>query len=255
MIVALDFGERESLLKTAGLLVGEVETLKIGLEAYTHMGPGILDELGGMGFEVFADLKLHDIPNTVSGAVRGLVQRGVRMITVHASGGRRMLEEAASAARDEAKTSGVERPILLGVTILTSLDDEAVAEIGYAGNVGDMAISLARLGLECGLDGVVASAREAPALRAVLGEQAVLVTPGIRARGTASQDQARTASPAEAISAGADYLVVGRPVISRPDPAAALRDIRAEAGLPERSRDGWRGERGAPAGEGPPEGH
>ncbi len=230
VIVALDLDEKECLVRTAGMLRGEVETVKIGLEAFTHLGPDIMEELGGMGFKVFADLKLHDIPNTVSGAVRGLVKRGACMITVHVSGGRKMLE-AAAAARDEAHAMGAEKPLLLGVTVLTSLDDKAVAEIGYAGDAAEVVLSLARLGMGCGLDGVVASAREVAALRAALGSGAVLVTPGIRTRGAASQDQARTASPAEALSAGADYLVVGRQVISRADPAAALRDIREAAGV------------------------
>lgn len=231
VIVALDLDEKGCLVRKAGMLRGEVETVKIGLEAFTHLGPDIMEELGGMGFKVFADLKLHDIPNTVSGAVRGLVKRGARMITVHVSGGRKMLEAAAAAARDEAHAMGAEKPLLLGVTVLTSLDDKAVAEIGYAEAAAEVVLSLARLGMGCGLDGVVASAREVAALRAALGSGAVLVTPGIRTRGAASQDQARTASPAEALSAGADYLVVGRQVISRADPAAALRDIREAAGV------------------------
>lgn len=229
-IVALDLHDRESLLDVAVALRGEVKTVKVGLEAYIRMGPEIMQKVRGMGFQVFADLKLHDIPNTVSGAVRELVRMGACMLTVHISGGRAMLEAAVDAAAKEAAARKVAAPLVLGVTVLTSLDDAAVAEIGWRGEAAGTALALARLGWQAGLDGVVASAREAPALREELGTEAVIVTPGIRASGADAQDQARTATPREALSAGADYLVVGRPVISRPDPVAALRELREEAG-------------------------
>lgn len=232
IIVALDVDERESLLRMARILQGKVETVKVGLETYTHMGPSILDELVEMGFRIFADLKLHDIPNTVSGAVRGLVQRGASMLTVHVSGGREMLEAALEAAGNEAEAVGVATPLVLGVTVLTSLDDADVAEIGWPASVAATVLSLARLGLGCGLHGVVVSAREVAEIRACAGKDAVLITPGIRLKDAESQDQARTATPAEALSAGADYLVVGRPVTAHPDPAEALREIRTAAGLP-----------------------
>lgn len=232
IIVALDVDERESLLRMARILQGKVETVKVGLEAYTHMGPSILDELVEMGFRIFADLKLHDIPNTVSGAVRGLVQRGASMLTVHVSGGREMLEAALEAAGNEAEAVGVATPLVLGVTVLTSLDDADVAEIGWPASAAATVLSLARLGLGCGLHGVVVSAREVAEIRACAGKDAVLITPGIRLKDAESQDQVRTATPAEALSAGADYLVVGRPVTAHPDPAEALREIRTAAGLP-----------------------
>jgi orotidine-5'-phosphate decarboxylase len=231
IIVALDIYERDLLLRMASGLRGEVETVKVGLEAYAYMGPEVLEELADMGFRVFADLKLHDIPNTVRGAVRGLVRRGARMLTVHACGGRGMLAAAVEAAESEAEAIGIEAPLVLGVTVLTSLDDTAVAEIGWPGKAEETVLSLARLGMGCGLDGVVASAREAAAIRSDLGRKAVIVTPGIRLEGTGAQDQARTATPAEALAAGADYLVVGRPVIAAPDPVAALRAVREAAGL------------------------
>lgn len=235
IIVALDVGEREELMRMARTLQGKVETVKVGLEAYTLMGPRILDDLRRMGFRVFADLKLHDIPNTVSGAVRGLVKRGVGMLTVHISGGREMLATALKAAGSEAEALGIATPLVLGVTVLTSLDDAAVAEVGWQGDAAAAALSLARLGLGCGLHGIVASAREAERIRAFAGTDTVLVTPGIRLKGAQSQDQVRTASPAEALSAGADYIVVGRPVTAHGDPALALREIRAAAGLPQTS--------------------
>jgi orotidine-5'-phosphate decarboxylase len=229
-IVALDIDGREALLHMATRLRGEVETVKVGLEAYANMGPGIIDALRDMGFLVFADLKLHDIPNTVRGAVRGLVRKGAAMITVHTSGGKAMLQAAVEAAEEEARAAGAPRPLLLGVTLLTSLDDAGVAEIGWGGGAGEAVLSLARLAVAAGLDGVVASPREAAALRETLGRGALIVTPGIRARGGEAQDQARTSTARDALEAGADYLVVGRPVIAQPDPVQALRELRREAG-------------------------
>jgi len=228
-IIALDIGGREALLQLAGALRGEVETVKVGLEAYANMGPEIIETLCGMGYRVFADLKLHDIPNTVRGAVRGLVHRGAGMITVHASGGKMMMEAAVEAAEEEARTTGAPQPLLLGVTVLTSLDEAGVVEIGWEGGAGKAVLSLARLAMGAGLDGVVASPREVSVLRRALGPEALIVTPGIRAAGVDVQDQARTATAREALAAGADYLVVGRPVIAQPDPAGALRELRWEA--------------------------
>lgn len=233
IIVALDVDERERLLRLAGILRGKVDIVKVGLEAYTHMGPRILDELAEMGFRVFADLKLHDIPNTVSGAVRGLVRRRAAMFTVHISGGSEMLAAALEAAESEADAIGARAPLVLGVTVLTSLDDAAVAEIGWSGSAAATVLSMARLGMGCGLNGLVASPREVAEIRKCVGTHAVLVTPGIRLQGAEAQDQVRTSSPAEALSAGADYLVVGRPVTAHADPEEALREIRTAAGLPQ----------------------
>lgn len=230
-IIALDTDEREALLRMAMALRGEVETVKVGLEAYTSMGPEIIKTLRGMGYRVFADLKLHDIPNTVRGAVRGLVRKGAGMITVHASGGRVMLEAAVEAVEEEAQAACSPRPLLLAVTVLTSLDDVGIAEIGWEGGAGTAVLSLARLAMGAGLDGVVASPREALELREALGTEALIVTPGIRARGGKEQDQVRTAAARDALASGADYLVVGRPVTAQPDPVRALRELRLEAGL------------------------
>ncbi|MEW6553146.1 MAG: orotidine-5'-phosphate decarboxylase [Actinomycetota bacterium] len=230
-IVALDIAETEALLRMATVLRGEVETVKIGLEAYTVTGPDIIITLREMGFRVFADLKLHDIPNTVGGAVRALVRKGASMITIHCSGGRAMLEAAVRAAGEEAPAAGTARPLLLGVTVLTSLDEAGAAEIGWENGIGHAVSSLARLAVESGLDGVVASPREALRLREDLGQGAVIVTPGIRARDEDAQDQARTASAGGALASGADFLVVGRPVTARQDPVKALRELRREAGI------------------------
>jgi orotidine-5'-phosphate decarboxylase len=231
IIVALDIGERGRLLSVADKLRDEVKIVKVGLEAYTSIGPGIIDELNAMGFKVFVDLKLHDIPNTVAKAVGALVRRKSYMITVHASGGRMMLEWAVNAAREESEKMGAVRPLILGVTVLTSLDAGDLGEIAWPGDVREMTLSLGRLAIECGLDGLVASAREASILRGSLGSGPVIVTPGIRLEGEGKQDQARAVTPMEAISAGADYLVLGRTVISKPDPLSALRVVRRSAGL------------------------
>jgi orotidine-5'-phosphate decarboxylase len=231
IIVALDLDDRDRLIYLAHTLRGQVETVKIGLEAYAGMGPSIVTELSGMGFRVFADLKLHDIPNTVRGAVRALVQMGVSMLTVHACGGRGMLEASVAAAGNEAEALDVPVPLILGVTVLTSLDDAAVAEVGWRRNAEETALDLADLAMSCGLDGVVASAREAAALRSSLPHEAVIVTPGIRLAGEGTQDQARTATPSEALSAGSDYLVVGRPITAHADPVLALQEMRRATGL------------------------
>ncbi len=226
IIIALDKSERNSILELAGILRGEVETVKVGLEAYTGAGPEILEELRRMGFRLFVDLKLNDIPHTVNRAVRALVQRGVWMLTVHACGGREMLLAAVEGAHDEAASMGVDPPLLVGVTVLTSLDDTALAEIGWRGNASETVLSLAGMALRCGMDGLVASALEAAELRKNYGPDPVIVTPGIRITGGDTADQARTATPAQALSAGSDYLVVGRAVVSDPDPASALRTLR-----------------------------
>lgn len=231
IIVALDAGERERILFLAQALRGEVETVKVGLEAYTGVGPEILEELREMGFRLFVDLKLHDIPNTVRGAVRGLVRRGARMFTVHACGGREMLEAAVESALEESGELGVETPLILGVTVLTSLEDEDLERMGWRKDARETVIDLGGMALECGVGGLVASAREVEALRKAYGRDPVIVTPGIRLAGEESGDQARTATPAQALSSGADYLVVGRTVTGRPDPAAALREVREAAGL------------------------
>jgi orotidine-5'-phosphate decarboxylase len=232
MIVAFDLDSRERLITLAESLRGEVETVKVGLEAYTWLGPQVLETLHGDGFRVFADLKFHDIPNTVRGAVKGLVGRGVEMLTVHASGGREMLRAAVEAAGEEAEARGIAPPLVLGVTVLTSLDEGAVKDIGYCGGVKDIVLSLADLALSCGLGGVVASAHEAAMLRERIGPEPVIVTPGIRMRGEAVHDQARTVTPNQAFEAGADYLVLGRAITAAADPRYALRLLREDAGRP-----------------------
>jgi orotidine-5'-phosphate decarboxylase len=231
LIVALDVADKGRALQLARALRGEAATLKVGLELYACVGPEIIDELTELGFSVFADLKLHDIPNTVGGAVRGLARRGVRMLTVHASGGREMMREAARSAREEATALGQAPPLVLGVTLLTSLGQDYLDCMGWGKTVEEHVRGLAVMAMESGLDGVVASALEVESLRMALGPGAVIVTPGIRLPGEPSHDQKRTIDPASAISRGSDYLVVGRSVIDDKEPRLALKAVRRAAGL------------------------
>ena len=221
VIVALDFPDAAAALACAARLDPSDCRVKVGKELFTAAGPQLVAELHGRGFEVFLDLKFHDIPNTVAGACRAAARLGVWMLNVHASGGAAMLR----AARDAVQ--GLPRPpLLIGVTVLTSLTDMDLRQLGLTGSAEENAVRLAVLTRDCGLDGVVCSAREAPALRRAVGTDFLLVTPGIRAA-EAGDDQARTATPAEAVRLGADYLVIGRPVTKAADPAAALRTINA----------------------------
>lgn len=229
LILALDVSSWERLEAMAEMFRGEVGTVKLGLEAYTSFGPAAFREMREKGFRVFADLKLHDIPNTVHGAVEALARWRVDMVTVHLSGGRKMLEAAVRAAR-EGKRGG-HTPLLLGVTVLTSLEEEDLEELGWKGGVKESVLRLASLGVSCGLDGLVCSPREVAALRRELGSRPLLVTPGIRPRGVAGHDQARMATPREALQAGADYLVVGRAITDNPRSLEALRAMKREIGL------------------------
>ncbi len=235
--VALDVPDRGAALELVDELGSAAELYKVGLELFTAGGPGVVGAVRDAGKEVFLDLKLHDIPATVAGAVRAACRSGAAFLTVHASGGEAMLRaaaEAAEAATAEATgAAGGSNPRLrlLGVTVLTSLG-RADAERVWGREVDDMeeeVLRLARLCVECGLDGVVCSPREAARLRRELGPDPLLVTPGIRPAGTDTHDQARIATPADAVRAGADMLVVGRAVTAADDPAAALEAILREA--------------------------
>ncbi|MGH9760408.1 MAG: orotidine-5'-phosphate decarboxylase, partial [Blastocatellia bacterium] len=195
-------------------LRGAAGLLKIGSQLFTTEGPRAVEKLAGLGFGIFLDLKFHDIPNTVAGAVRpAAALPGVRMLTLHASGGLAMMQ----AAR-EAMAGRKNRPLLLGVTILTSLDAAALRGIGFSGSPESRVLALAQLAKKAGLDGVVASAREIRAIRRACGRDFLIVVPGIRPSDAAANDQSRTATPSDAIRAGADYLVVGRPVTAAAKP-------------------------------------
>ncbi len=225
IIAALDVPTTERALELAGQLAGAVGAFKVGKELFTAAGPDIVRRLRTTGAAVFLDLKFHDIPNTVAAAVRAAVRLDVQMLTIHASGGRAMMQAAEEAARDEAARKGAAPPLVLGVTVLTSLDDAALAEVGIAATSAQQVARLARLAVEAGLRGLVCSPLEIGLLRNVLRPTVQLVTPGIRPASADRGDQKRTLTPAEAIAAGANWLVIGRPIIAAPDPAAAARAI------------------------------
>lgn len=225
VIVALDFPDAAAARAFAARLSPAECRLKVGLELYTAAGPALLESLAARGFDVFLDLKFHDIPNTVAGACRSAAGLGVWMMNVHAAGGRRMLEAAREAVE------GVPaRPLLIAVTVLTSMDATDLGETGLAGTPGEAVTRYARLAHAAGLDGVVCSPQEAAALRGEHGPSFRLVTPGIRPAQGGGDDQRRVATPAAAVAAGADFLVVGRPVTAAQDPVAALRAINDEIG-------------------------
>ena len=228
LLVALDV---ETLADAEGLLArleGAVTGCKIGSQLFTAAGPRAVEAARKRWFNVFLDLKFHDIPNTVAGAVREATRLGVFMLNVHASGGVAMMRAAADAATKAAADIGVPRPICLGVTVLTSLDRRALhREVGVVTSVDAHVLHLAERAREAGLDGCVASPREIALLRIALGRDWVIVTPGIRPTEQAD-DQVRVATPRQALAAGADYLVVGRPIIAAADPAAAANAILSQ---------------------------
>jgi orotidine-5'-phosphate decarboxylase len=229
LIVALDLPTGDAATRMAEKLHGRVGMFKVGSELFTAEGPVPVRYLVATGHRVFLDLKFHDIPNTVRAAAREAAELGVSMVNVHASGGRKMMEAALEGARAVGTVAGSEaRPKVLAVTILTSLEIRDLEELGVSGTPVEAVIRLARLAQSSGLDGVVASAREISALRQACGPDFLIVTPGIRPASAATNDQARIATPASAIAAGADYLVVGRPITGAPDPVAAADAIVAE---------------------------
>lgn len=227
VIIALDVADREKALALVKELP-EVRWFKIGLELFTACGPAIIEAIRELGHEIFLDLKLHDIPNTVAGAVRAAVRHGVSMLTLHASGGREMMLKAKEAAIEEAGRLGGLRPKLIGVTILTSLDDEDLKSLGWGESVSSYVLRLGLLAQESGLDGSVCSAQEVSFLRQKLGPNWLLITPGIRPSWVASNDQKRTLSPAEALKLGASFLVLGRPITAQPSPRQAFLKLMEE---------------------------
>jgi orotidine-5'-phosphate decarboxylase len=228
IIVAIDTPDAEEALRLARALKGHATHLKVGSTLFLAAGPAIVGRLRGLGFEVFVDLKLHDIPHQVAGAVRELTRLGASMVTVHASGGSAMLAAAVDAARRDASDLGAPRPLVVAVTVLTSLDGAALAEIGVPARPLEQVAMLARLAQAQGCDGVVCSPQETAEVRRLLGPDAVIVTPGVRPAWAAAGDQARVATPSEALTWGATFLVVGRPVTDADDPAAAFDRIVAE---------------------------
>ena len=230
IIIALDVRSKEEGMALVSALK-EAWLFKVGLELFTAEGPALFKKLKALRKDLFLDLKLHDIPNTVAGAVRSAMRHGARMMTIHASGGREMMARAAEAAAEAALSGGRPKPILLGVTILTSLKGADLEEIGMNGDVADQVLRLAGLAKSAGLDGVVCSPQEIEALRKEYGRDLVIVTPGIRPLWAAAQDQKRIMTPAEAVDKGADYLVIGRPITGAPSPREAF--LRVVEELPQ----------------------
>lgn len=223
VIVALDYPDAAGALKLASRLDPGLCRLKVGKELYTAAGPDLVEKLRRSGFDVFLDLKYHDIPATVAGACLAAAELGVWMVNVHALGGRAMM-----AAAREALSRRRVPPKLVAVTLLTSIGAADMKEIGLAGNPQEAVVRLARLAQACGLDGVVCSAEEAEPLRRQCGTEFCLVTPGIRPAASARDDQQRVATPRQAIASGADFLVIGRPITRAADPLAALRAVHEE---------------------------
>jgi orotidine-5'-phosphate decarboxylase len=223
IIVALDFPGREAAFALVDQLDPALCRLKVGKELFTRCGPGVVENLQGRGFEVFLDLKFHDIPNTTAMAVKAAAELGVWMVNVHCSGGLRMM----TACREVLEQVGPAKPLLIGVTVLTSMEREDLADIGLDIEPQEQVSRLAALAQRAGLDGLVCSARETPSLKATHPDLQ-LITPGIRPAGSTQDDQRRTLTPLEALQAGSDFLVIGRPISQAKDPARALAQIAAE---------------------------
>ncbi len=223
IIVALDFPAAAPALELVSGLDPSLCRLKVGKELFTRLGPAFVEQLAGQGFDVFLDLKFHDIPNTVAAACAAAADLGVWMINLHASGGRRMMEAARERLEQHAR-----RPLLIAVTILTSLSDREIAEVGFSGTAAENVLRLACLTDDCALDGIVCSPREASVVRPAVSDGFLLITPGVRPRSAALDDQQRVMTPRDALDNGANMLVIGRPITAAPDPLAALHSILQE---------------------------
>ncbi|EII1030906.1 orotidine-5'-phosphate decarboxylase [Salmonella enterica] len=223
VVVALDYHERDKALAFVDKIDPRDCRLKVGKEMFTLFGPQLVRDLQQRGFDVFLDLKFHDIPNTTARAVAAAADLGVWMVNVHASGGARMM----AAARDALAPFGKDAPLLIAVTVLTSMETSDLRDLGVTLSPAEHAERLARLTQQCGLDGVVCSAQETVRFKQVFGAAFKLVTPGIRPAGSEAGDQRRIMTPEQALSAGVDYMVIGRPVTQSVDPAQTLKDINA----------------------------
>jgi orotidine-5'-phosphate decarboxylase len=236
IIIALDVKDKdEAAAVVSGLR--DARTFKVGLELFTAEGPALFKKLKVLRKDIFLDLKLHDIPNTVAGAARSAVRHGVQMMTIHTSGGREMMARAAEAARETAEAEKLPKPLLLGVTVLTSLKAAELAEVGMDPDVAGQVLRLAGLAKAAGMDGVVCSPQEIEIVRKEFGRELLVVTPGIRPAWAAAQDQKRIMTPAEAVANGADYLVIGRPITGALSPADAFRRIVEEISGPATSHE------------------
>jgi orotidine-5'-phosphate decarboxylase len=231
LIVALDVAQAASAHRLISTLGHQVHFYKIGLQLFISEGPALVQEISSLGKHVFLDLKLHDIPNTVAAAVASIGSLNVRMLTVHAAGGVDMLQAATEAA-----ASLPSKPLVLAVTVLTSLSDQDLADGGIGGATQDHAVRMAQIAKRAGCGGVVASPQEIRALRQAIGTEMTIVTPGVRPRGAETDDQRRIATPEAALEAGANYVVVGRPITAARDPSAATRAILEEMAQQAKSR-------------------
>ncbi|MBE9556181.1 MAG: orotidine-5'-phosphate decarboxylase [Proteobacteria bacterium] len=228
ILVAIDTPELDLARALSQSLAGAVGGIKLGLEFFNAHGPAGVTQVAGNRGDLFLDLKYHDIPNTVAGAVRAAVKLQPMILNVHAGGGPAMMRAALEAAEEGSDRLGIARPKIIAVTVLTSMDDGDLDAVGQKGPSTDQVVRLARLTQDCGLAGVVCSPREIAAIRDACGPDFTLVVPGIRPAGAAVGDQKRVMTPRQAIDAGADWLVIGRPITGAPDPAAAARDIMRE---------------------------
>ncbi|GAB4297759.1 MAG: orotidine-5'-phosphate decarboxylase [Myxococcota bacterium] len=228
IIVAMDVPSLSAAVSLAEKLLGRVGCLKVGKELFTASGMEVVTELCGMGLPVFLDLKFHDIPQTVMGAARSAGRLGVAMFTVHSSGGAEMVAQAVKGAAEGAREGGQKPPLVLAVTVLTSIDQKIYNEIGFSGSLEEGVRRLAKLAKGAGAGGIVCSPNEIEIVRESVGERLKIVTPGVRPQGSEKGDQKRTMTPAEAIRKGADFLVIGRPITKAGDPQAAVEEIAEE---------------------------
>ena len=228
VVVALDYAREEEAYRFVDQVTPDACRLKVDKEMFTLFGPQLVRNLQQRGFDIFLDLKFHDIPNTVAGALKVLTALGVDIINVHAVGGPKMLQAARAAVTEQAAALKIQAPRLIAVTILTSMDAAQFAALNYKNTIPEQVVALARLARECGLDGVVASPLEAAAIRQACGPDFLIVTPGVRPAGAAQGDQSRVATPAGAIKNGASHIVVGRPITQAADKKAAAAAIVAE---------------------------
>jgi orotidine-5'-phosphate decarboxylase len=235
LIIALDVDSYEKASELVDRLSPVVDIFKVGIAPFTDFGEKIIDKLHKTNKKIFLDLKYHDIPNTVKNAAAAAAKKGIFMMNFHCLGGKKMLEAAVKGA-EEAAGGKRKRPILLGVTVLTSMDDGDLGKIGMAGSVKEKVMEFAKLALEAGLDGVVGSAEETAGIKKLCGKDFIVVTPGIRPLWSESGDQKRVVSPSEAVANGSDYIVVGRPVIEADDPRETVAKIIEEMELKGRKK-------------------
>jgi len=231
LIVALDVPDLKTAKNLVKILRSSVEIFKIGSQLFTASGPSVVEAVYNAGAKVFLDLKFHDIPHTVANAAIEAANMGVFMFNIHASGGTKMMQAAVDAARKAASIAAKPRPLVLAVTVLTSMDEPELRQLGILRKTEEQVMHLASLARDAGCDGVVCSAEEAAYIRKALGDDFIIVTPGIRPKGADIGDQRRIATPHSAIEAGADYIVVGRPIIEAPDPLAVANKMLEEMGV------------------------